>query len=299
MILESYTYKYPRPAVTVDCCIFAFHENELSVLLIRRGIAPFKDSWALPGGFMRMDETAEEAAIRELFEETGFETNRLRQFHTYTSIYRDPRERIVTICYYTLAQIQAVKGGDDAAEARWFPVAELPPLAFDHEDIVRDALEAMKRDVYFEPIGFELLPEVFSMNELQKIIESITGVTYDRRNFYNKMRHQGFVSEIRDKDMHKPKARLNISLPAEDIMDEGCCMSTMPSFSSPVCMPGNGDEEDDVDFFSCTKEIRECHTLGEEETPAPKARRSGVKYTFNAFEFLKRKNKKGSAPITY
>ena len=193
---KLYTYRYPHPAVTTDCCIFSIINNELSILLVLRGIPPYQNTWALPGGFMNIDESAEQCALRELREETGFTAERIRQFHTYTTVERDPRERVITIAFYALVKSGRVRGGDDATDARWFPVRNLPKLAFDHHEIIKDALSALKRDIYFEPIGFELLPDTFSMAELQKIIESITGEKYDRRNFYNKMRHTRMVEEI-------------------------------------------------------------------------------------------------------
>ena len=121
---NQYCYKYPHPAVTTDCVIFGFNGERLQVLLIERGIEPYKGRWAFPGGFLKMDETAEEGALRELKEETGLENAYIQQLHTFSDPNRDPRERVITIAYYALVRIQEVKGGDDAAAARWFPLDE-------------------------------------------------------------------------------------------------------------------------------------------------------------------------------
>lgn len=144
---EQYCYKYPRPAVTADCIVFT-KERTPKVLLIERGSDPFKGCWAFPGGFLDMDETTDECAIRELKEETGLEVMRVQPIGTYSKVDRDPRGRTITVAY--LAVIESpmeVKGQDDAAKAQWFPIDELPELAFDHDEIMRDALEAFKNVV--------------------------------------------------------------------------------------------------------------------------------------------------------
>ena len=183
-----YTYPYPHPAVTTDCVIFGYDLREgLSVLLIQRGIDPFKGQWAFPGGFLRMDEDADTCARRELLEETGFKAASFIQFGTFSEVNRDPRERVITIAYMALVRKGDVQGGDDAADARWFPVAAVPPLAFDHDRILRIALERLKEQIHFHPVGFELLPEVFTLSQLQALYEAILGVRFDRRNFAAKM----------------------------------------------------------------------------------------------------------------
>ena len=136
----AYTYKYPRPAVTADCIVIK-REAEPKVLLIQRGNPPFKGAWAFPGGFMDMDETTEQCAIRELEEETGLRVSKIQQIGAYSKVDRDPRGRTITIAYLAIVDAPiAVTGQDDAAKAEWFPVDALPPLAFDHEDIMRDAI---------------------------------------------------------------------------------------------------------------------------------------------------------------
>ncbi len=183
----KYSYKYPHPAVTADCVIFGFDGVSIKVLLVQRGIEPFKGSWAFPGGFMKMDETAEECAKRELEEETGLKDTTVEQFHTFSAVGRDLRERVITVAHYALVRISDVKGGDDAANARWFAYDEIPSLAFDHDQILRMAVNRLKERICFEPIGFELLPEVFTMAELQNLYEAILGIKFNRRNFYKKM----------------------------------------------------------------------------------------------------------------
>lgn len=191
----AYTYRYPHPAVTADCVIFGFDGVSIKVLLIQRGIEPFKGKWAFPGGFMNMDETAEECARRELEEETGLKDAAVEQFHTFSDVNRDPRERVITVAHYALVRLSEVRGGDDAASARWFAMDEVPGLAFDHDRILRLAANRLKERICFEPIGFELLPEVFTMTELQNLYEAILEVRFDRRNFYNKMLKLGVLTE--------------------------------------------------------------------------------------------------------
>ena len=202
----EYCYKYPHPSVTTDCVIFGFDGTKLRVLLVQRGIEPYKGRWAFPGGFMKMDESAEEGALRELQEETGLEGAYIRQFHTFTAPQRDPRERVITIAYYALVRMQEVKGGDDAAEARWFTLDEVPQLAFDHDRILRKAEQALRQQIHFEPVGFELLPEAFTIKELQNLYEAILDVRFDRRNFYNKMRRLEML-ELTDATVNPSKKK--------------------------------------------------------------------------------------------
>ena len=192
---QQYCYRYPHPAVTTDCVIFGFDGERLQVLLIKRGIEPFKGKWAFPGGFMKMDETAEDCAKRELEEETGLKNTSVEQFYTFTDVNRDPRERVITIAHYALVRLSEVKGGDDATFAKWFSMDEIPSLAFDHDRILRMAINQLKERICFEPIGFDLLPEVFTMSKLQNLYEAILEVKFDRRNFYNKMLKLGILTE--------------------------------------------------------------------------------------------------------
>lgn len=190
-----YTYQYPHPAVTADCVIFGFDGVTIRVLLIQRGLEPYKGKWALPGGFMNMDETAEQCAARELEEETGLKNTTVEQFYTFSEVGRDPRERVITVAHFALVRLAEVRGGDDADVARWFGLDEIPSLAFDHDRILRMALNRLKERICFKPIGFELLPEVFTMTELQNLYEAILDVKFDRRNFYNKILKLGILTE--------------------------------------------------------------------------------------------------------
>ena len=140
----EYIYKYPRPAVTADCVVMTT-ETIPHVLLIERGFEPYKGCWAFPGGFMDMDETTEQCAIRELEEETGLKISCIHQIGAYSKVDRDPRGRTITVAYLAIVdEPVSVKGQDDAAKAQWFPIDALPPLAFDHEDIMRDAIALYK-----------------------------------------------------------------------------------------------------------------------------------------------------------
>lgn len=190
-----YTYKYPHPAVTTDCVVFGFDGTALNLLLIERGIEPFKGMWALPGGFMNMDETAEQGALRELQEETGVKDIYIEQLQAFTGVGRDPRERVVTIAFMAFVRQEKyeVIGGDDAARAQWFPVAELPQLAFDHHDIISVALEKLRWKITYEPLAFRLLNKTFTMTQVQTIYEVVLGQTFDRRNFHKKMTALGYI----------------------------------------------------------------------------------------------------------
>jgi 8-oxo-dGTP diphosphatase len=138
----EYTYKYPRPAVTADCVVMT-NEPQPKVLLIQRGADPYKGAWAFPGGFMNMDETTEQCAIRELEEETGLKVAKVHQIGAYSKVDRDPRGRTITVAYLAIIDSpENVIGQDDAAKAEWFPITELPHLAFDHYDIMKDAITA-------------------------------------------------------------------------------------------------------------------------------------------------------------
>lgn len=194
----TYTYDYPRPAVATDCVIWGFDADGLSVLLIERGIEPFKGCWAFPGGFIQMDEDAETCARRELEEETGLKADHVEQIGTFTEVNRDPRGRTITIAHYALVKKSEVKGADDAAQAKWFPVGKIPSLAFDHDRILRVALKVLREKIHFEPVGFELLPQVFTMPQLQDLYESILDVKFDRRNFSNKMQKLEILTEVED-----------------------------------------------------------------------------------------------------
>ena len=200
----TFTYKYPRPAVTTDCVIFGFDGHDLMVLLIERGADPYKGMWAFPGGFLRMDETLEECALRELEEETSLQPGMVEQFHAFSSVHRDPRERVITVAFYALVKMAEVRGGDDANDARWFKVADVPPLAFDHDYILRVAMKRLRESIFFKPVGFELLGDVFSVPQLQRLYEAILGVQFDRRNFYRKIMQLGILDPVEEPVQVRP-----------------------------------------------------------------------------------------------
>jgi len=184
-----FTYEYSRAALTVDCVVFGFDDGALKILLIRRGIEPFKDAWALPGGFVRTDETLDAAALRELQEETGLKKVYLEQLYTFGGIDRDPRERVVSVAYFALVRrADHVPMGDtDAAEAAWFEAGKVPALAFDHAEILQTALERLRGKIRWQPVGFELLPKKFTLSQLQTLYEAILGRELDKRNFRKKL----------------------------------------------------------------------------------------------------------------
>ncbi|MBR5983747.1 MAG: NUDIX hydrolase [Bacteroidales bacterium] len=208
---QGYTYKYPHPALTADCVIFGFDGKELKILLIERGNEPCKGCWAFPGGFMNIDETIEQCARRELKEETGLEPANIEQFHTFSDVNRDPRERVVTVAFIGLVKQSEVVGGDDAARAQWFAIKDIPRLAFDHDYILRVAQRSLKERIHFEPIGFELMEDEFSMPDLQRLYEAILEVKFDRRNFEKKMLQLGILDQIGKEGVEHVNRRTEIS----------------------------------------------------------------------------------------
>jgi 8-oxo-dGTP diphosphatase len=205
----SFSYKYPRAALTVDCVVFGFDEGELKVLLIERALEPFKGRWALPGGFVRVKETLDEAARRELEEEAGLKNVFLEQLYTFGALERDPRERVVSVAYFALVKLAdfRTKASTDAADARWFPMSKVPKLAFDHADILATALTRLKGKVRYQPIGFELLPPRFTLSQLQHLYEAVLGTELDKRNFRKKVLSFGLLVPLKETQMagrHRP-----------------------------------------------------------------------------------------------
>ena len=208
----SFTYKYGRPALTVDCVVFGIDDDALQVLLIERGGAPFKGCWALPGGFVQVGEAPETAARRELCEETGLDSSYLEQLCTVGTPDRDPREHVVTIAYMALVNVKdhRIQAATDASNAAWFSFDDLPDLAFDHAEIVQVAATRLRNKVRYCPIGFELLPEKFALSQLQHIYEVILEKPLDKRNFRRKILSYGFIAETDEiqKDVAHRAARL-------------------------------------------------------------------------------------------
>jgi 8-oxo-dGTP diphosphatase len=185
-----------RPHLSVDVVILSLREKDLQVLLIRRGHPPFKGKWAIPGGFVNADESLDAAARRELEEETDVREVYLEQLYTFGEPRRDPRGRVVTVAYFALVPDDVTaRAGDDAAEVGWFSVAQLPPLAFDHDDILRYALQRLRYKLEYTAVGFELLPNEFTLSELQAAYEIVLGEKLDKRNFRRRIAEAGVLVE--------------------------------------------------------------------------------------------------------
>lgn len=205
----SYCYEYPHPAVTTDVVAFTIIRDELQVLLIQRARPPYRGAWALPGGFINPDENLTECARRELEEETGIAEVFMEQLHTFSDPDRDPRERVITTAYYALVppNRQEIRGASDAREARWFDLEGLPPLAFDHVDIVRTARARLIEKLEYPETAYRLVLDVFTLSDLQRVHEAILGVAIDKRNFRKKILGQGLIEETGEKRQvgaHRP-----------------------------------------------------------------------------------------------
>ncbi|HZS05875.1 MAG TPA: NUDIX domain-containing protein [Blastocatellia bacterium] len=203
---------YPRPSVTVDLVIFTIAEDDLRVLLIRRKQEPFKDRWALPGGFVEIDESLERAAARELEEEVGVKDVYLEQLYTFGDPGRDPRGRVISVAYFALidAEQQSIVAADDAADAAWHSVFHPPRLAFDHSKVLEYAVWRLRNKLEWTTVGYELLPKKFTLSELQRVYEIILQRPVDKRNFRKKILAQGRIRELqetRTDGAHRP-ARL-------------------------------------------------------------------------------------------
>jgi 8-oxo-dGTP diphosphatase len=202
--MEKEEKEYPKPSVTVDIVIFTIHENELKVLLIKRDLPPFKNSWAIPGGFVRIGESLEEAAKRELEEETGVKDVYLEQLYTFGEVNRDPRGRVITISYMALINSDKLKvrANTDASEVKWFSVSKIPTLAFDHNNILSYAIKRLRWKFEYTSVAFSLLPKKFSISSLQRIYEIAFNKKFDKRNFNKKihslniLKKEEFLSEV-------------------------------------------------------------------------------------------------------
>lgn len=195
-----YSYEYPRPALTVDCVVFGLEEGALKLLLIQRDRPPFEGCWALPGGFVDLDEDLETAARRELQEETGVQDLFLEQLYTFGAVDRDPRDRVVSVAYYALVNLHEhpAEAASDARAAQWFRVSALPSLAFDHAEVVAIALGRLKGKLRYEPIGFELLPRKFTLSQLQQLYETVLAQPLDKRNFRKKILKTGLLTPLQE-----------------------------------------------------------------------------------------------------
>lgn len=195
-----YSYKYPHPAVTVDCAVFGLDDGDLKVLLIQRDLEPFAGAWALPGGFIKLEEDLEASARRELEEETGMTDLYLEQLATFGAPGRDPRERVITVAYLSIVNLfdHPVTAATDARRAAWFPVDALPRLAFDHEDILDLALRRLQSKLRWQPLGFEFLPEKFTLTQVQVLYETILCQALDKRNFRKKILSTGLLIPLEE-----------------------------------------------------------------------------------------------------
>lgn len=180
-----YQYDYPHPAVTVDVVVFTLRDGQLKLLLIKRAGEPYRGKWALPGGFVQLDEALDAAAARELEEETGVSKVYLEQLYTFGRVDRDPRERVITVAYYALIPSDKLelRAATDAEAVGWFGLEELPKLAFDHKDIVAQAHERLVAKLDYSTIAFAFMPKRFTLSELQAVYETILRQEMDKRNF--------------------------------------------------------------------------------------------------------------------
>lgn len=193
----AYTYEYPHPAVTTDIVIFTIRQDELKVLLIKRALPPYQNMWALPGGFVNLEESLEEGARRELEEETGVRDVYLEQLYTFGKPDRDPRERVITVAYYALVPSDEfdIQAGSDAEGVSWFGMRELPGLAFDHDAILEMARERLRAKLGYSTIAFQFMPRHFTLSELQHVYEVILREPVDKRNFRKRILSLDLIEE--------------------------------------------------------------------------------------------------------
>ena len=186
----AYTYNYPHPAVSVDIVIFTIRDDALNVLLVERGLAPHQGEWALPGGFIRLDESLKHAAWRELKEETGVNAAYLEQLYTFGHPKRDPRERVISVAYFALLPSDKleIRAASDARNVAWFDIREVPDLAFDHDKILRKARQRLAAKIDYSTIALQLMPETFTLPQLHHVYELIRGTPIDKRNFRKRVR---------------------------------------------------------------------------------------------------------------
>jgi 8-oxo-dGTP diphosphatase len=204
---KLFQYEYERPALATDCAIFGFDGGELKLLLLKREKEPFENTWALPGGFVYMDETAEAAAKRILLEKAGIKEVFIEQLYTFSGIDRDPRERVVSVSHFALvnkSQFELI-AGRDTIQAAWHPISELPELGFDHGEIVALAIERLKGKMRYQPIGFELLDAKFTLSQLQLLYEAILQAPIDKRNFRKKILGMGLLKQLEEKEQNVPR----------------------------------------------------------------------------------------------
>ncbi|MDQ1096098.1 MULTISPECIES: NUDIX hydrolase [Chryseobacterium] len=197
--------QYPRHLVAVDCIIFGFDGEHLKILLVKRNFEPQLGEWSLMGGFVGSEETADEAAKRVLNTLTGLSNIYMEQLNSYTEINREPTARIISISYYALIHIEKDFQLNENYSAQWFELQNAPNLIFDHNEMVKDAVLRLRRRASTRPIGFELLPEKFTMKDLQNLYEAIFSETFDKRNFTSKINGMDILVKTDEKDMTSSK----------------------------------------------------------------------------------------------
>ena len=217
-MLESYCYPYPHPAVTTDVALFTILRRRLQILLIRRKCDPYQGCWALPGGFIDIDEDIEDCAKRELEEEAGVRDIYLEQLYTFGKPDRDPRERVISVVYYGLvcAEQLRIKAASDAADAAWFAFDDLPELAFDHDEIVKMARHRLVSKLDYSTIAFQFMPETFTLSDLQRVYEILRGEEIDKRNFRKWILSRNLISDIGEKRRngnHRPAKMYRVNNP--------------------------------------------------------------------------------------
>lgn len=215
-----YSYRYPHPAVTTDIVIFTIRDGQLKLLLIKRGGEPYQGRWALPGGFVEMDEDLEACARRELEEETGVSGVYLEQLYTFGRPDRDPRERVITVAYYALIPSDQVRlqAATDAEAVGWFAFEELPPLAFDHDEIVAMAHQRLVAKLDYSTIAFQFLPREFTLSDLQDVYEIILRAEVDKRNFRKQVLALGKLVEtkkMKRDGAHRPARLYRVKSPGK------------------------------------------------------------------------------------
>ena len=213
-----FTYRYPHPAVTTDIVIFTIRQVELKVLLIKRALPPHRNQWALPGGFIKLDESLEEGAKRELQEETGVTGVYLEQLYTFGRPDRDPRERVITVAYYALIPSDELepKAASDAENVSWFGLKELPDLAFDHKEILKMAHQRLIAKLDYSTIAFQFMPKDFTLSELQHVYEVILREQIDKRNFRKRILGLNLIKETgkaRKVGAHRPAKLYRVKNP--------------------------------------------------------------------------------------
>ena len=214
---------YQKPSVTVDIIVFTINNNDLKILLIKRGLDPFKNIWAIPGGFARIDESLELAAKRELEEETGVKEVYLEQLYTFGDVNRDPRGRVITVSYMALVKSDEIhlNAQTDAADAKWFSISKIPKLAFDHNKILEYALKRLKWKFEYTTVAFSLLPEKFTLTQLQELYETVFQKKLDKRNFRKKILSLNILEEeeIMTEVSHRPPQLYSLKKRIGDVVE--------------------------------------------------------------------------------